>query len=320
MGADHARTIVSGVGGAELAAIHDKDLNRARSVAQACGARVVETAEQVIADPKIDAVLVCSPDQTHASLAIASIEAGKPVLVEKPMASTLEECRAVIAAEIKGGRRLVQVGYMRRFDPGYLAMKDTLDKERLGAPLFFHCVHRNAVGPDYLTSELVIANSAVHEIDIARFLLKEEFAWVTVTSPRASRKAPNRQPQLIVLETPSGVVVDVEVFVDCGYGYEVKGEMVCEGGAIMLAPNPAVTTREAGHEVFAVEADWRARFKAAYQDQIAGWVRSIRSGEPTGSSAWDGYAASVTAAACLEAWSSRTRTKVTLADRPDFYR
>ncbi len=321
MGADHARTIASGVGGAELTAVNDKDIDRARSVARAYGdARVVETADELIADPKIDAVLVSSPDETHASLAVACIGAGKPALVEKPLASTPDECRAVISAEMKGGRRLIQVGFMRRFDPGYLAMKAALAQNRLGAPLFFHCVHRNAVGPEYLTSELVIANSAVHEIDIARFLLEEEFAWVAVTSPRASMKAPGRRPQFIVLETRGGVVVDVEVFVDATYGYEVKGEMVCEAGAVMLARGPAITTREAGHEITIVEPDWRARFKTAYREQIAGWVDSIGSGKPRGSSAWDGYAASVTAGACLEAWRSRTRTKVTLADAPDFYR
>jgi myo-inositol 2-dehydrogenase / D-chiro-inositol 1-dehydrogenase len=321
MGADHARTIASGVGGAELTAVNDKDMDRARSVARSSGgARAVETADELIADPKIDAILVSSPDETHASLALACIRAGKPTLVEKPLASTLDECRAVISAETKGGRRLIQVGFMRRFDPGYLAMKEALAQKRLGAPLFFHCVHRNAVGPEYLTSELVIANSAVHEIDIARFLLDDEFEWVAVTSPRASMRAPGRRPQFIVLETRSGVVVDVEAFVDATYGYEVRGEMVCETGAVMLAPNPPITTREAGHETFIVEPDWRARFKTAYREQIQGWVDSIRSGKPRGSSAWDGYAASVTAGACLEAWRSRTRTKVTLADAPDFYR
>jgi myo-inositol 2-dehydrogenase/D-chiro-inositol 1-dehydrogenase len=321
MGADHARLIVSAVGGVELAAVHDKDADRASSVARSCGgARVIETAEQLIADPKVDAVLVASPDPTHASLAIACIEAGKPVLVEKPLASTLDEARAVIAAEMKVGRRLVQVGFMRRFDPGYVAMKDALVQGRLGAPLFFHCVHRNAVAPDYLTSELVIANSAVHELDIARFLLGEEFAWASVTSPRASRSAPGRQPQLIVLETTAGVVVDIEAFVDAGYGYEVKGEMVCEGGAIALAPSAPIATRQAGHEQYPIEADWRGRFKTAYREQLAGWVEMIRGGEPRGSSAWDGYAASVTAAACLDAWRSRTRTRVTLAETPGFYR
>jgi myo-inositol 2-dehydrogenase/D-chiro-inositol 1-dehydrogenase len=321
MGAVHARTIATGVGGAELTAVHDKDVDRARSVARSCGdARVVERADELIADPKIDAVLICSPDETHASLAVACIGVGKPALVEKPLASTVDECRAVISAEMKGGRRLIQVGFMRRFDPGYLAMKEALAQNRLGAPLFFHCVHRNAVGPEYLTSELVIANSAVHEIDIARFLLEDEFEWVTVTSPRAGRKAPGRRPQFIVLETRDGVVVDVEAFVDATYGYEVKGEMVCEAGAVMLARNPAITTREAGRETFIVEPDWRARFKTAYREQIAGWVESMRSGKPRGSSTWDGYATSVTAGACLEAWRSRTRTKVALADAPDFYR
>jgi myo-inositol 2-dehydrogenase/D-chiro-inositol 1-dehydrogenase len=321
MGADHARTIFSSVGGAELVAVHDPDRERAKSVAKTCGeARIFETAEQVIADPAVDAVLVCSPDATHAPLALACIAAGKPALVEKPLAATLEECRAVISAEIKAGRRLIQVGFMRRFDPGYLAMKQVLAENRLGAPLFFHCQHRNAVGPDYLTSELVIANSTVHEIDIARFLLEENFAFVSVMSPRASKNAPGRQPQFLVMETKSGVVVDVEAYMDSAYGYEVKGEMVCETGSILLAPNPPIRTREAGQEVFAVEPDWRKRFRSAYREQFVAWVASIRDGIFRGSSAWDGYAASFTAAACIEAWRSRTRTKVTLADTPDFYK
>ncbi len=115
-------------------------------------------------------------------------------------------------------------------------------------------------------------------------------------------------------------MVDIEAFVDATYGYEVKGELVCEEGAVMLAPSPAVMRREAGHETFPIEPDWRARFKTAYREQIVAWVDSIRSGEPRGSSAWDGYAASVTAAACIEASRSRTRTEVTMADPPDFYR
>ena len=138
MGADHARTIASSVGGAELAIVSDKDIDRARSVAQSCSdARVVETADELIADPKIDAVLVASPDETHASLALACIRAGKPALVEKPLGSTLDECRAVISAEMKRGRRLIQVGFMRRFDPGYLAMKEALAQKRLGRRFSF---------------------------------------------------------------------------------------------------------------------------------------------------------------------------------------
>lgn len=319
MGADHAQTLASGIAGAELGAVQDFDSARAKAVAARFGCKVRETAEALIADPDIDAVLVCSPDATHAPLALAAIAAGKPVLVEKPLASSLAEGGAVVDAEVKAGRRLVQVGYMRRFDPGYRAMRTTLQENRLGPALFLHCVHRNAVGPDYLTSDLVIANSAVHEIDIARFVLDEDLVAATVISPRASSKAPNRQPQFIVLESRSGVVVDVEAFVDAGYGYDVQAELVCESGTVSLAPNPPIALREAGRDGFVVEQDWRARFRDAYRDQMAGWVRAIMTGTPVGSSAWDGYAASVTAAACLDAWRSRARKAVKLEDRPAFY-
>ena len=319
MGTDHAQTLASGIAGAELAAVQDADAARAKSVADRFGCRVAENPEALIADPDIDAVLVCSPDATHAPLALACIERGKPVLVEKPLAASLDEGRAVVAAEVAAGRCLVQVGFMRRFDPGYRAMRATLAEQRFGAALFMHNVHRNAIGPDYLTSENVIANSAVHEIDIARFVLGEDFVAATVISPRASRLAPNRQPQFIVLESRSGVVVDVEAFVDAGYGYEVRAELVCESGTVSLAPNPPISTRDAGRDGFAVEQDWRARFRDAYRDQMAGWARAIGSGEPAGSSAWDGYAASVTAAACLAAWRSRAKTAVAIEERPALY-
>ena len=319
MGADHARILAAGIAGAELSGVQDADGARAGSVAASCGGRVFDSAQALIGDPAIDAVMVCAPDAVHAPLALACIAAGKPVLVEKPLAASLEAARGIIAAEVKAGRRLVQVGFMRRFDPGYRAMRATLREGRVGAALFLHCIHRNAIGPDYLTSDLVIANSAVHEIDIGRFLLDEDFAAATVISPRASSTAPGRQPQFIVLETRSGVVVDIEAFVDAGYGYDVRAELVCEAGTVSLAPNPPIAMRQGGLDGFIVEQDWRARFRDAYRDQMSGWVASIGTGQPVGSSAWDGYAASVTAEACLEAWRSRSKAAVVLEERPSFY-
>jgi myo-inositol 2-dehydrogenase/D-chiro-inositol 1-dehydrogenase len=319
MGADHARILAAGVAGGRLVAVQDTDIGRAAAVAKAAGCRAVATAAELIGDHEIDAVLIASPDETHAQLAIACIEAGKPVLVEKPLASSLDGARAVMAAEMRAGKRLVQVGFMRRFDPGYRAMKAALDERRYGDPLFLHCVHRNAVAPDYLTSQLVIANSAIHEMDIARFLLGEELAAATVISPRASSKAPGRQPQLIILETKSGVVVDIEAFVDAAYGYDVRAELVCETGTVSLAPNPPVAVRRDGIDGFAVEPDWRARFRDAYRDQMAAWIMSIHKGRPAGASAFDGYAASFAAHACLEAWQTRARATVELDDRPVFY-
>jgi myo-inositol 2-dehydrogenase/D-chiro-inositol 1-dehydrogenase len=321
MGADHARILQEGVAGARLVGIQDTDRERAERVAVATqAARVFETAEQLIGDPAVDAVLIAAPDASHAPLTIACIAQGKPVLCEKPLAATLDECRDILAREMAGGRRLVQVGYMRRFDPGYSAMKRSLEDGRLGAPLMMHCVHRNAVAPDYVTAERVIPNSMVHEFDIARFILGEEFVSAMVASPRASRQAPARQPQFVVLETPSGVVVDIESFLDCQYGYDVRAELVCEAGSISLAPNPPIAVRQAGRDGFALNPDWRGRFVDAYREQMRAWVASVRTGRASiGSSAWDGFAASAIAAACMEARRAGGKMRIDLGERPAFY-
>ncbi|MBX9455891.1 MAG: Gfo/Idh/MocA family oxidoreductase [Rhizobium sp.] len=319
MGTDHALILEAGVAGAELAGVQDANRDRAEALARQTGARVFADPQSLISDPGIDAVMVCSPDATHHPLALAAIGAGKPVLVEKPLASTLKEARDVIDAEIKHGRRLVQVGFMRRFDPGYRAMKAELAGGRLGQALFLHCIHRNAVAPDYVTSDLVIASSAGHEFDIARFLLDDEIVSASVTSPRASRLAPGRQPQFIVLETARGVVVDIEVFVDCGYGYDVRGELVCEKGTISLNPSPPTSLRHAGHDGHETPPDWRDRFRHAYRAQMEAWIASL-SGKPNdGASAWDGYRAIRVTEACLEAWRSGDRIAVPVEDRPGFY-
>jgi myo-inositol 2-dehydrogenase / D-chiro-inositol 1-dehydrogenase len=320
MGADHARLLHAGVSGARLVAVHDALSSRAAMIAAGSDdIRIIDSAHSLIAEPDVEAILIASPDETHAALAIACIRAGKPVLCEKPLAATIEECRSVMSAEMQGGRRLVQVGFMRRFDPGYRAMKRGLGDALLGAPVFLHCVHRNSVAPHYITSDLVIANSSVHEIDIARFLLDEEIAAVTVISARRSLQAPSRRPQLIVLESTSGVVVTIEAFLDAQYGYDVRAELVCENGTISLAPNPPVSRRHANHDGFAVDADWRARFADAYRDQLGAWVSSIERGTPVGSSAWDGYAASATAAAALDALASGAKTAVRMDEKPAFY-
>jgi myo-inositol 2-dehydrogenase / D-chiro-inositol 1-dehydrogenase len=320
MGADHARLLSREIAGGELVAVQDRDLSRAAAVAaSAGGVRIHGDAADLIADRNIDAILIASPDLTHAPLTMACIEAGKPVLCEKPLAATLEECRAVVQAEIGGGRRLVQVGFMRRFDPGYLSMRQSLDSERYGRALFFHCIHRNAVAPDYITSDLIIANSSVHEIDIARFLLDEEFKAVTVIGARPSRRAMARRPLFIALESMSGVLVTIEAFLDAGYGYDVQAELVCEEGTISLAPNPPISHRFANRDGFVVADDWRARFADAYRLQLKGWIASIETGRPCGSSAWDGYASSVIAAAALQALAKGERTAIAPDERPAFY-
>jgi myo-inositol 2-dehydrogenase / D-chiro-inositol 1-dehydrogenase len=303
MGADHVRTLTSAVDDAHVAAVADADPARAEAAAREAGARALADPHALIADPEVEAVVVASFDATHEEFVLACIEAGKRVLCEKPLATSAEACLHIIDAEVAAGRRLVSLGFMRRFDPAYGEVKARLDDGGVGDVLLVHCAHRNAVAPQVYTSEMLITSSAVHEIDVSRWLLGEEIVAATVRAPRSTRQAPDglRDPQLVLLETASGVLIDIEVFVNARYGYDVRCELVGETGTLRLDEQ--------------VAPDFRVRFATAYRRELASWVRGLN-GAP---SAWDGYAANAVADACLASLASGERTAVELARRPALY-
>jgi myo-inositol 2-dehydrogenase/D-chiro-inositol 1-dehydrogenase len=320
MGSDHARTLADFTKGATLVAVSDVDPDRAAAVGSATQAkRVYADALALIEDSYVDAILIASPDSTHEELVLACLSAGKSVLCEKPLAPTMDGCLRIVTAEMAIGKRLVQVGFMRRFDPGYMAMQSALKTGRIGAPLLMHCIHRNVSAPPWFDSGMLISNSAVHEIDIARWLLDDEFVSVTVFKRAAPTSSDLADPQFIVLESRHGVLVDIEVFVNAHYGYDVRAELVCEVGTVTLVPQSAVRLRALGQETSSFAEDWRVHFAAAYKAQLQAWVDSIRSGVPVGASAWDGYAATATAGACTKALQSRDITAIQLQPRPKFY-
>src|SRR5579871_2805954 len=125
MGSEHARLIRQETPGAHLAGVFDADAARAQAVA--ADAVVFPDPRSLIASGRIDAVIIASPDATHAELTLACLAAGKHVLCEKPLASSAQDALRVVQAEVALNRRLIQVGYMRRFDPGYQEMKRVKD-------------------------------------------------------------------------------------------------------------------------------------------------------------------------------------------------
>ncbi len=187
MGATHARLLARSIPGVSVVAICDP---AGTPVADELGIATVHAdALELIADPAVDAVVVASPAATHEPYALACIAAGKPVLCEKPLATTAAAALRIVEAERAAGRRLVTVGFMRRHDPGYVDLKARLDAGEIGAPLLVHCAHRNVSVHEFFDSAMIITDSAVHEIDVARWLLDDEIARVTVLAPRPSRRA-----------------------------------------------------------------------------------------------------------------------------------
>src|SRR3954469_2291889 len=190
IGQDHIRRLTHVLSGARVAAVTDADLDRAQTVADGlAGVKVHKTGQDLIEDPDVDAVVVTSWGPTHEEYVLAGIAAGKQVFCEKPLATTREACDRILDAEVAAGRRLVAVGFMRRFDEQYRAMKAIVTGGEIGAPLLMHVPQRQPFERHHHTSEMIINDSTVHDIDVARWMFDDEIAAVTVLKPRVSSKA-----------------------------------------------------------------------------------------------------------------------------------
>jgi myo-inositol 2-dehydrogenase/D-chiro-inositol 1-dehydrogenase len=315
MGSTHARVLSASVPAAEVVAISDALLDSGRRIADEVGADAVYTdAFELIGDPRIDAVIVASPAETHEEFVLACLQEGKPVLCEKPLAAGVEAARRVLDAETALGRRLVTVGFMRRFDPGYADMKRRLDAGDVGRPLLVHCAHRNPAAPASFGSRMIITDTVVHEMDTVRWLTGQEIVRVTVLTPRPSGLAPEgvRDPQLVLFETHGGLIADVEAFVNAQYGYDIRCEVVGETGTLALAPAATVAVRRAQTESKGVPSRFQERFAAAYLHELQAWVSAATGGPPAGASAWDGYATAVVSDACVQSLNEGTPVEVVL--------
>ena len=320
MGADHARILSQQIPGVSLQYVCDADTGRAKSVADASGAlHITSDPLAVIADKNVDAVLIASPDHTHAPLTKACVELGKPVLCEKPLSQNSAECLDVIAAEVKGGRRLVQIGFMRRFDPAYVEMKAALDKGLIGPALMMHNFHRNVSAPANFTGQMAITNSAPHEFDIARFVLGTEYASITVFRPDFRDSGKTGAPVFMVLKTVDGQLVNVEINNNAAYGYDVRGELVGERGSVFLRPPAASELHVNLQAITSYAADWRPRFAEAYRLQNSAWLKSIETGIPAGASAWDGFAATLIAEAGVKSLETSAPVQVSSVPKPSLY-
>ncbi|AYG82765.1 Inositol 2-dehydrogenase/D-chiro-inositol 3-dehydrogenase [Streptomyces hundungensis] len=322
MGADHVRRIDSVIGGARVAAVADLDADRAREAAAGIEGCSVHTDPAAAMDaPGVAAVLIASSGPAHEAALLEAFARGLPVLCEKPLTPDPAGTLRVMEAELRLGRRLVTVGFMRRYDSEYQELQRTLEQGELGRALMLHCRHRNAQSPPFFTTEMLIRDSVVHEADATRWLLGQEVTAVQVLRPRPSSGAPQGlgDPQLVLFETSGGVVVDVEIFVNCGFGYEVHCEAVCERGTASIGAGSGLVTRGAGRAARAIPEDFTVRFAEAYDREVRAWVDGIRRGRVEGASAWDGYAAALVCEAGVRAQECGERVGVELPERPALY-
>lgn len=321
MGSFHARLLSKAVKGVAVSVVNDVVPAKADDIAARIGARVVTDPIDAIDDPEVDAVLLATPGSTHAEQVNACLDARKPVLCEKPMTTDAASSHALVEKEKALGKQLIQVGFMRRFDAEYVALKELIASGGLGNALMVHCTHRNPAVPDFFDSEFMMRDSVVHEVDVARFLLDEEITSVQVIKGQATSSAPagTHDPMLVVFETESGRIVTDEIYVRSGVAYEVRTEVVGENGSALIGldQNLQVKTTD-GRWGGTITPGFVERFGLAYQVELQRWVTAATQGTIDGPGAWDGYAAVAVCEAGVRAVRTGRKEWVALAgfERP----
>ena len=321
IGREHIRRIAERIPAAQVVAVSDFVPTSAEKVASQYGIAQYRTAEELIRAPEVDAVLVTSSDASHAGYVLECLKARKYVFCEKPLAEKAADCERILEEERKIGKRLVQVGFMRRYDRGYREMKQCVDSGEIGNPLMIHACHRNVSQAPGFRSDMAVTKVAIHELDISRWLLGDEYDSGQVLDVRqSSLTGPDcLNPQIVLLKTRNGCRVDVEIQCMGAYGYDIQCQVVGEKGTVNL-PDPASAVRRAGARCsFGLLTDWAQRFVEAYDLEFKEWTESVRLGKLTGPSAWDGYVACVAADAILRSRGSGRFEKIETVEKPSIY-
>lgn len=321
IGREHIHRLSTVIPNATVVAVYDYVEEVSKKVAEQYGATAFSSGLEIIESDDVDAVLVATTDDTHAGYVKDCLKHKKYVFCEKPLALSAKECEEMIEAEVAIGKRLVQVGFNRRFDVGYREMKKAIKAGTIGEPLMIHSAHRNISQAPGFETDYAITRVAIHEIDITRWLLDDEYEEVQVLTVKQSRRTSGDwlNPQLVMFKTKSGQRIDVEVQTDGAYAYDIQCQVVGEDGTLNLPDPAAVVKRAKGAYSFELTDHWAKRFIDSYDTEFQEWVDSVLDDQLVGPSTWDGYASCVTSDALIRSRKTGQAEKVDLVEKADIY-
>jgi predicted dehydrogenase len=291
MGSMHARYVAMGVPGARLVAVADSDVSRARSLgAELDVAGVFASAEELVASPDVDAVLIATPSVRHPEDVAAAAAAGKDILCEKPLALTEAGGRLAVDAVARAGVRL-QVGLMRRHDLDYRRAAARLRAGACGRIVLFKSLQFDPESPPawYCDPEVsggIFLDMGIHEFDLARWLVDDEVVEVhafgsSIGVPGLAAVG-DYDSAVVNLRFAGGATGSVELARTAVYGEDVRTEVVGTDGSVFVGRLPV--TQGAFGRAGALEADTVdpavLRFTSAYAAQVEAFVRAILAGEP----------------------------------------
>ncbi len=303
---EHARNFRWRVPYARLEAVVDMEEGRARQVANELdlGQAYYFSLDQALDSARFDAVVITTPTFTHADLVVTAAHAEKNILCEKPMALTLEECDRMIDATRKAGV-ILQMAFMRRFDPPFVAAKQQIDAGLIGRPLIVRSLTRGPGLPppwacDIRTSNGMLAEVNSHDFDTVRWLTGGNYT--SVFAQADALKVPDlKEPYpgfydtaVVILRLDNGAFGMLDGICPADYGYDARAEVVGSEGVLLIGELRDMATTCVTHESGMVEQhfrSWRARFEQAYVNEAAHFIGCVRGHEQPAVDGFDGRCA-----------------------------
>jgi scyllo-inositol 2-dehydrogenase (NAD+) len=313
LGRRHAENIRYAIPEARLVATVDRNAERAARVASELGAdHSAERLEDVVTRKDIQAVVIASPSKFHPEAIQVAAQNGKHVFCEKPLALTIEEADATLKVVTKAGV-LLQIGFMRRFDPAYVNAKKRIDAGEIGEPIMFKSLGRDRQPPPDSfykggINGTLFSDSAIHDFDLARWLMSDEVAEVhtyagLLASPELARFN-EIDVCLVNLRFLRGGIGNVEAFRKSNYGYDIRTEITGTKGTIQVGylKQTANLTLTGSGPSYDIVDHWLVRFADAYLLELRDFVRRALAGSAAGATGEDGKRALMTALAAEQSF------------------
>ena len=291
MGRRHAENVARQIADARLVALCDADDRTRERVASELGAASVASVQELVERGDVHAVVVASPAGHHEEHAIAAARAGKDVFVEKPIATNLEGADRVIAAA-KGVR--LQVGFQRRYDPAYAEARKIVSSGALGAPVFYRGVNRDREAPTGAPGSLatndILTESAIHDLDGARWMMADEVAGIRASLATIGERAPAPDVAMVELRFTRGGVAHVEAMRGARYGYDIRSEVMCEPGAVFVGgfAQTILTVMRGSERHDGLYPGYLERYADAYLAEMRDFVAGTRERRPPAVTGEDG--------------------------------
>jgi myo-inositol 2-dehydrogenase/D-chiro-inositol 1-dehydrogenase len=304
---------------ATLAAVFDVDAKAAGAIAAGTGATVAKGIPDIIGDKSIDAVLICTPTDTHADLIEQAAKAGKAIFCEKPVDLSAERVRACLKV-VADTKAKLMIGFNRRFDPSFASLQKRLAAGEVGKPEIVTILSRDPGPPpiSYITrSGGLFRDMMIHDLDMARFLLGEEPVEVSAMAAclvdPAIGQAGDIDTAVVTLKTKSGKLAQISNSRRATYGYDQRIEVHGSGGLLRADNQFATTVQKATGDGFnsdPVLNFFLERYTPAYRAEMDTFVTGVLEGKPLNPTGEDGLRALVLADAAEESAKSGKSVKV----------